>query len=82
MGTMTTKTIHYNTRGLMQAGKVTEATNGFRALHTDFTNNNQADGFEVFYDDQASNVIPPTLRSLTQRQLLEEIALERNVNLT
>jgi len=48
---MTVKTIHYDTRAEMKIGKRREANNGFRALNTDFTNNNEADGFEVFFSD-------------------------------
>lgn len=82
---MTTKTIHYNTESLMKTGKVTERNLGFRDLHTDFTNNNQRDGYDVFYDDQASITPTPTANELrfqvlqnkvlddtiTQRQLVE-----------
>lgn len=84
---MATKTIHYDTRPLMKIGKRREANNGFRALHTDFTNNNEADGFEVFFSDLPSdnNVPAPTVNELrfkvlenkvlddtiTQRELVE-----------
>ncbi len=56
---MTTKTIHYDTRPEMVTGKAAEATNGFRALHTDFTNNDQAQGFDVFFDDAPGPPITP-----------------------
>lgn len=59
---MTTKTIHYNTRAQMEAGKALEVSNGFRALHTDFTNNNQAQGFDVFFDDTPDPIDPNFLR--------------------
>ena len=56
---MTTKTIHYDSRPLMKTGKSLEANNGFRALHTDFTNNDEADGYEVFFSDLPRDNNPP-----------------------
>jgi len=63
----------------METAKEQEVLNGFRAMNTDFTNNDQRDGYDVFYDDQGSNVIPPTLRPLTDNQLLDELAAEKQV---
>lgn len=77
---MTTKTIHYDTRTQMETGKDREVDNGFRALHTDFTNNNQADGYDVFYDD-APDAPPPPKRQLTRTQFEDELADERNIEL-
>jgi len=70
---MTTKTIHYNTRLLMKTGKDREANNGFRALHTDFTNNNEADGYEVFYDNVPHNPPPPTANELRLEALKAKV---------
>jgi len=74
---MTTKTIHYATRSLMETGKEQEARNGFRAKQTNFTNNDQRDGFDIFYDNAPD--IPKPKRQLTDDQLLDEIAADRNV---
>ncbi len=78
---MTTKTIHYNTRALMKTGKVAEATLGFRAVNTDFTNNDITQGLDVFYDDQASIVAPIVKRQLTKAQFEQELADERNIEI-
>jgi len=61
----------------MVIGKTLEVTNGFRSVHTDFTNNNERDGFDVFYDDAV--FIQPPLRQLTDDQLLDELAAEKQV---
>lgn len=76
---MTTKTIHYADRTLMQNGKTLEASNGFRAVNTDFTNNDQRDGFDVFYDNRI-DVIPPK-RQLTENQYIRELAAQDNVDI-
>ena len=76
---MTTKTIHYDTRTLMESGKITEASNGFRATHTDFTNNNERDGFDVTYDDRIDVPIPKT--QMTQNDFILQLAQENNVEL-
>lgn len=78
---MTTKTIHYNTRNGMKAGKVTEAAIGFRAVNTDFTNNDQRQGYDIFYDDQASIVAPIVKRQLTRTQWEQERLDSDNVEL-
>jgi len=73
---MTTKTIHYDTRPLMKTGKKREASNGFRSIHTNFTNNDERQGFDVDFDDTPD--APPVIRQLTERQLLDELAKERD----
>jgi len=63
----------------MEAGKITEARNGFRATHTDFTNNDERDGFEVTYDNRADVPIPK--EQLTQNDFILRLAQENNVEL-
>jgi len=63
----------------MQNGKTLEASNGFRAVNTDFTNNDQRDGFDVFYDNRI-DVIPPK-RQLTENQYIRELAAQDNVDI-
>jgi len=75
---LTTKTIHYDTRPLMDTGKALELTNGFRAKQTNFTNNNERDGYDVFYDNSLDPP-PPPKRQLTDDQLLDELAEDKNV---
>jgi len=63
----------------MESGKITEASNGFRATHTDFTNNNERDGFDVTYDDRIDVPIPKT--QMTQNDFILQLAQENNVEL-
>jgi len=76
---MTTKTIHYRTKPLMRAGKIEEARNGFRAINTDFTNNDEKNGYDVTYDNRIDVPIPK--EQMTQNEFIQRLARENNVEL-
>jgi len=83
-GNLTKKTIDYSTRTELRAGILQENSQGWRNLHTDFINNNEADGFHVTYvngADDPGNTPPPPKRQLTKAQFEAELAAERNVEL-
>jgi len=52
---MTLETEDYATRDLMSQGKIRRASNNWRALHTDFINNNERDGYHVTFVNGADN---------------------------
>lgn len=70
----------YSNRVLMKTAKKIRASNGWRALHTDFINNKESDGYQVTYDNTPD---PPPLpkRQLTQRQFLDELAAQNNAEI-
>ena len=76
---MTTKTIHYDDRDLMRTGKLREANNGFRAMSTSFTNNDERQGYDVLYDDTPD--VEPAKRQMTRLTFVNKLAEERNVEL-
>jgi len=81
---LTIKTIDYATRTELRSGILQEQSKGWRELHTDFINNNEADGFHVTYvngTDDPANTPPPPKRQLTKAQFEAELAEERNVEL-
>jgi len=57
----------------MKTGIKRENQNGFSAIHIDFTNNDESQGYDVFLDDAPRNAIVIPRRQLTERQLLEEL---------
>jgi len=48
---MTEEIIDYPTRELLKIGYVTMHTQGMRALHTDFINNDESQGYRVTFVD-------------------------------
>lgn len=76
---MVTKTIHYTNKSLMKAGKITEASNGFRAIHTDFTNNDENQGYDITYDNRIDLPIPK--KQMTQNDFIQQLAEEYQVEL-
>lgn len=59
----------------MKIEKATEASSGFRAVHTDFTNNDERQGFEVFFSDLPSdnNAPRPTVNELRFEELQAKV---------
>ena len=76
---MTQKIIHYANKSLMEAEKITEARLGFRAIHTDFTNNDERNGYDVTYDNRIDVATPK--EQMTQNEFIQSLARENNVEL-
>lgn len=76
---MTVKTKHYDTETTLKTGNAREATNGFRTIHTDFTNNDVKQGYDVTYDDKLE--IVPARRKLTETDFIRELAIRSNVDI-
>lgn len=70
-------TIHSNLQEAKDAKKLPNRnhTDGFVPLHTDKTQT----GYKIIWDNTPTPIIPR--RQLTERQLLDELALERNAEI-
>lgn len=68
---MTIQTEDYLTRAAMKTGKDVRTSNGWRALHTDFINNTERDGYHVTYvnglDDPDND--PAVIAERTQQKI-------------
>jgi len=81
---MTIEHENYLTRALMNRDQKVRGRSGWHSLHIHFINNDESQGYRVTYvngTDDPHNIPPIPPRTVTTRQLLEEIALERNLNL-
>jgi len=52
---------------------------GFRALHTDFINNDESQGYRVVFDNAPNIAIPK--RQLTESAFIRELATNSNIEL-
>lgn len=75
-----TKKVIETTEDQVEAITLREQNNGFRMLHWDFIGSKHRLTFVNGTDDPTNDPAPP-LRNQTDRQMLDEIAGERNVNL-
>ena len=71
---MTTKTIDYSSRDEYLTDAKLQNRNGFRSIHYDFPH-------KITYTNDPEPA-PPPKRQLTERQLLDEVAQDRNVTIT
>lgn len=64
----------------MKADKLRHARNGFRAIHTDYINNDQNQGFKVTFSNDTPPP-PPPKRRLTETAFIRELATNSDIEL-
>jgi len=75
--TLTIITRNYLTENDMRTGKKAMSPQGFRAIHTDFINNDRNQGFRITFDD-SPDVLPPQIE-MTAGEFIDFLMDERNV---
>ena len=71
---MTSQIVNYTDKTSMKADKAVKVAQGFRAIHTDFINNKESDGFQVTYDN---TIDPPD--SILERTVILEKKLNNDI---
>ena len=84
---MTKEIKHYQTRDEMNIGKMTFIAQRMRSLHTDFTNNDESQGYDVMFvdglddPDNAPELVAQRAKEQTNRIRKEELQNKPNITL-
>ena len=85
---MTKEIKHYQTRDEMKIGKTTFNAQGMRSLHTDFTNNDESQGYDVTFVDglddphNAPELVAQREQQQTNQLRKEELQNKPNITLS